>query len=358
MALPILTTTDDVKAIVNYLRNKPTGATLAETRAALATTVDPRKMNAYQFWDIITKEGDRIKLTSRGWELGRKTKPEHIIFREILDAVPAYRSALEWVFHQNLDSVTNVDVGAHWDEHHSDVAATENANTIKDQAVCFFRLCEGAMLGTMILGRRGQPTRLNFNRSELTSYVEAGPSEPPWVEPTIAEDFTGEESTSTDDKNEHHVGIDRAAKTDRTQEHLRAFISHGKNSAIVEQVETMLGLADIPSEIAVKEETAAIPVPDKIFDAMKRCSAAIIIVSVDEGQKDAKGNYTINENVLIEIGAAFVLYDKRIVLLWDKRLNVPSNLQGLYRCEFEGDDLSWGAGMKLMKAIKGFKAAT
>jgi len=91
---------------------------------------------------------------------------------------------------------------------------------------------------------------------------------------------------------------------------------------------------------------------------MRRCTAAIIIVSVDEGQKDVNGNYTINENVLIEIGAAFVLYDKRVVLLWDKRLNIPSNLQGLYRCEYEGDDLSWGAGMKLMKAIKGFKITT
>jgi hypothetical protein len=60
--------------------------------------------------------------------------------------------------------------------------------------------------------------------------------------------------------------------------------------------------------------------------------------------------------VLIEIGAAFVLYDKRVVLLWDRRIQVPSNLQGLYRCEFEGNDLNWGAGMKLMKAIKGFRA--
>ena len=63
----------------------------------------------------------------------------------------------------------------------------------------------------------------------------------------------------------------------------------------------------------------------------------------------------LNDNVLIEIRAAFVLYDKRVVLVWDKRLPVPSNLQGLYRSEFEGDDLSWSAGMKLMKAIRGFK---
>ena len=88
---------------------------------------------------------------------------------------------------------------------------------------------------------------------------------------------------------------------------------------------------------------------------MRRCQAGIIAVTVDESRKDDEDNYVLNENVLIEIGAAFVLYDERVVLLWDKRLEVPSNLQGLYRCEFEGDELSWTAGMKLMKAIKGFK---
>jgi predicted nucleotide-binding protein len=186
----------------------------------------------------------------------------------------------------------------------------------------------------------------------LTTYVEAGPSEPPWVEPPVVADEGGSDNTVPPPPlSEPSV----TPAKEKPTEQLRAFISHGKNAAIVEQVETMLGLADIPSEIAVKEETAAIPVPEKVLAAMKRCTAAIIIVSVDEGQRDASGNYAINENVLIEIGAAFVLYDKRVVLLWDKRLNIPSNLQGLYRCEFEGDDLNWGAGMKLMKAIKGFK---
>ena len=58
---------------------------------------------------------------------------------------------------------------------------------------------------------------------------------------------------------------------------------------------------------------------------------------------------------MIEVGAAFVLYDQRVILLWDKRLPVPSNLQGLYRCEFEGDEIGWDAGMKLMKALSQFE---
>jgi predicted nucleotide-binding protein len=132
-------------------------------------------------------------------------------------------------------------------------------------------------------------------------------------------------------------------------ETLRVFIAHGKNMAIVDQVETMLSLADIESEIAEEEETTAIPVPDKVFNAMRRCRAGVIVVSAENGET------TVNQNVLIEIGAAFVLYERRVILVWDRRLPVPSNLQGLYRCEFEGDELSWSAGMSLMKAIQQFK---
>ncbi len=134
---------------------------------------------------------------------------------------------------------------------------------------------------------------------------------------------------------------------------IKVFISHGKNMNIVDQVKDVLDLYDIEYEIAVEEETTAIPVPQKVLMAMRRCEAGIMVVSADDEAAASSG--TINNNILIEIGAAFVLYDQKVVLLWDKRLKVPSNLQGLYRCEFEGSQLSFSTGTKLAKAIKGFR---
>lgn len=133
----------------------------------------------------------------------------------------------------------------------------------------------------------------------------------------------------------------------------KVFITHGKNMGIVDQVKDVLDLYDIEYEVAVEEESPAIPVPQKVLSAMRRCEAGIMIVSSDEDVAAAAG--TINNNVLIEIGAAFVLYDQRVVLLWEKQLKVPSNLQGLYRCEFEGNQLSFTGGTKLAKAVKGFR---
>lgn len=139
-----------------------------------------------------------------------------------------------------------------------------------------------------------------------------------------------------------------------TPAQFKAFIAHGKNTAIVDQVKAILELYDIDYEVAAEEETAAIPVPAKVMAAMRRCQASVMIVTADEASKTGD-DYQINTNVLIEIGAAFVLYDQRVVLLWDKRLKVPSNLQGLYRLEFEGSELSFAAGTRLAKAVKSLR---
>jgi len=137
---------------------------------------------------------------------------------------------------------------------------------------------------------------------------------------------------------------------------IRVFISHGKNKRILEQVKTMLEFGKYDYEVAVETETTAIPVPQKIQDAMRRCNAGIIIISADEQERLENERYGVNKNVLIEIGAAFVLYDQKVVLLVDRRVDLPSNLQGLYRCEYKGDELSWEAGLNLQKAITNFRS--
>ena len=128
------------------------------------------------------------------------------------------------------------------------------------------------------------------------------------------------------------------------------FVGHSHGAKILEQVKQLLELADLGAEVAVEEEEAAIPVSDGVFDAMSRSDAAIICVTADQGRESVTG-YEVPPNLLIEIGAAYVRHDKRLVLLWDRRVDVPFMLRGLYRCEFEGEELSWEAGMRLQQAL-------
>jgi len=366
VALPLKTTADDVRDIVRYLKTKPTGATATEAKAAVdKKLLDPRKLSAYRFWGIIARGEDRLKLTDRARLMARDPSKEQQVFREIIDSTSPYRSVLEWANHQQMATVTTVDVAVHWHEHHKQAVGDANDNTLRENAVCFFNLMQAAGFGKMTIGRAGKPTRLDLALDILQQHIEAGPTSPPWdrdPEPEAEDDQTADtvedvivHQPPAPTNGETPGAPDPPAKQPVKPEPLRVFIAHGQNNEIVEQIETMLGLADFDSEVAENEETTAIPVPNKVLDAMRRCQAGIIAVTVDEGRKDGDGKYVLNENVLIEIGAAFVLYERRVVLVWDKRLSVPSNLQGLYRCEFEGDELSWSAGMKLMKAIQGFK---
>ncbi len=353
MSLPVLVTPADVERLVNFLRSKPTGVSTAQASSIMHEVFDKRKVSAYVLWALVKKDGGKLKLDDRGWSLARGTKSIDVVMREILQSHPAYFSALERIYHQGAESVITSDIAAYWNEYYADQIGTEIARTMMEQALCFFRVAEAARLGTTLTGRRGSPTRFQPNRQSLSRFLEAQ-----GANPTASEQHDSREETEnvpmtisnvrTGDQASHSEATPRV----REARQLRIFVAHGRNPKLVAQVKDILTqVAGIDCEIAVKDEETAIPVPEKVFGAMKRCTASVIIVSREQVRGENAGS-GINDNVLIEIGAAFMLYDKRVVLLWERGVPVPSNLQGLYRCEFDGDDLALPEVIKLMKVLR------
>ena len=135
----------------------------------------------------------------------------------------------------------------------------------------------------------------------------------------------------------------------------RIFISHSKNAKILGQIKSNLEFGGFSYKIAIETETTAIPIPEKIFGMMRECNCAIVNVSADDTEKREDESFGINANVLVEIGASFLAYNQRVILLVDKRLALPSNLQGLYRCEYQGDELDSGAVTRLQKGLLQFR---
>jgi predicted nucleotide-binding protein len=137
----------------------------------------------------------------------------------------------------------------------------------------------------------------------------------------------------------------------------KVFITHGKNRKVWDQIKEIVSYGNYQPVIAQENETVAKPVPDKVMDDMRACSAAVIHVSSEGMYKDANGKERpkINDNVLIEIGAAMALYKRNFILVVEDGLDLPSNLQGLYQCRYTGDELGMEATMKLLKAFKEFR---
>jgi Predicted nucleotide-binding protein containing TIR-like domain len=136
----------------------------------------------------------------------------------------------------------------------------------------------------------------------------------------------------------------------------RVFITHGKQKSIVTQLKELLTFGKFEPVVSVERESTAIPVPEKVFEDMRSCGAGVIHVGAEGKYLDKDGNEhaKLNDNVLIEIGAAMALYGKKVILLVEEGVALPSNLQGLYRCEFTGDRLEYEATMKLLKTFSQF----
>ncbi len=138
----------------------------------------------------------------------------------------------------------------------------------------------------------------------------------------------------------------------------RVFVSHGSNRRVVQQLKELLSFGDFDPVVSVDRESVSKPVPQKVLDDMRSASAGIIHVSSERRLLDSNGDEhrVLNENVLIEIGAAMALYGDRYVLLVEEGTTLPSNLQGLYEVRYSGDELGYDATMKVLKALNQFKS--
>jgi predicted nucleotide-binding protein len=137
----------------------------------------------------------------------------------------------------------------------------------------------------------------------------------------------------------------------------RVFITHGKDMSFLDPIKKLLGFGEMIPVISVEKQSVSKPVPDKVMEDMRSCSAAIIHVDAEQTliDKDAKEHKIVNPNVLIEIGAAMALYGRRYILLVREGVDLPSNLQGLYEVRYKSDALDGETTIKLLEAINDIK---
>src|ERR1035437_5075929 len=309
MALPIQTSAEDVQIVVDYLKTKPTGVTVAEAKTILGKHLDARKINGYTVWQFLKKDGDKLKLDEFGRQLSRTTdEGKRALYANVLKNIKPYHSCLEWAFHKKYETLTNAEVASFWHEHLTKEVGIENETTLKDAAVCFFNVVEAAGLGKLFMGRHGGTTRFEFNITAVGQYV----GEAALTHTDIAEENKDEKIEEVpQDQSDNQINQHTDEKKIEDNVHNKVFISHSANIEIVDQIKTMLDLAGLEYEVAEDKEATAIPVSEKVFSAMRSSTSAIICVTADEKLKNVDESYTINQNVLIEIGAAFVLYDKK-----------------------------------------------
>ncbi|MGC2162841.1 MAG: TIR domain-containing protein [Silvibacterium sp.] len=115
----------------------------------------------------------------------------------------------------------------------------------------------------------------------------------------------------------------------------RVFITHGKDKSFLEPIKKLLGFGEMFPVISVDKQSVSKPVPDKVMDDMRSCSAAIIHVDAEQTliDKEATEHRIVNSNVLIEIGAAMALYGRRFILLVRDGVELLAIFKGYMKCD-------------------------
>jgi hypothetical protein len=353
-ALPVLASAGDVREVVRLLKKRAAGITVIEGMDASRRIFDARKIAAYEYWGLVQRTGDRLSLSALGWEFAGKLELEARLYRALLDRTLAYRSALAWVFGQNLEIVTDTDIAAYWLEHPAEVFLTGNQKTIEASVTCFFHLCQEAELGMATVGKRGQPTRLRLDREELAAYVNNTHLTP---HDTPAPHDAPDENAKSAQPPPKISELPPRPQAARDGGKPRVMVSRRRDAEWAKRIETILEVAGIESEQSLRAAAGASElVPDELFRALRRCGAAIIIVTGADCREDAAGEIVPEESVLMEIAAALVHYDRRVVLLWDESVPVPSRLGQLSRCSFAGAQLTWDDGLELLKALRNLQS--
>ena len=137
----------------------------------------------------------------------------------------------------------------------------------------------------------------------------------------------------------------------------RVFITHGKNKELIEPIKKLLSLAELEAVVSVQTQTVSQPVPSKVMNEMRSCGAAIIHVDDERHitDKDGVEHIVLNDNVLIEIGAAMAIYGERFILIVKEGLKLPSNLTGLLELRYKGNTPQIEDTIKLIDAINDMK---
>jgi hypothetical protein len=328
MPLPVRTALADIEAICRYLLARPEGATPTTLAAALGDIFDLRKLLALKFWGLVTDDGSVLRLTARGRRAVHDGGAHReSALQEVVEATPSYAAVIARAVACSEPMLLASDVAALWQQHFKSDC---QFGILNHQIVCFFRIAEGAGLGRLLVGRKGQQTRFELAQAEARAFVEATAAAPSRVGREAANGGSGPAEAAI-------------ANAER-----RVFITRRSGAKIIEQVKELVAFGKFEPVVAKERDGAARPFLHELMDEMRGCDTAVIHVG-NEGA--SSGLSWVGGAALIEIGAAMALYGRNFILLVEEGIELPSNLHELAECRYSGDGLDMAATMKLLKAF-------
>lgn len=134
------------------------------------------------------------------------------------------------------------------------------------------------------------------------------------------------------------------------------FLAHGRDLESLESLKSILSQFKVPFEVAVETPNLGRPISTKVRETMQKCNCAILLFTADEEFKDDSGSsvWRPSQNVIHELGACSYLYENRIVILKDSRIQLPTNFSDIGYIPFTAGNLG-AQSMEIIKELIGFE---
>jgi hypothetical protein len=324
---PVLACASDVRELVQYLRLKPDGVVAAEELdRSKRRLFDERKLAAYDSLGITTRHDGVVRLSARGRRFARNFEFDAQAFRSMLSQSISCWSALQWISEQNYDLITSPEVITYWLKVHPETFGVFDDEYLKSTVVSFFSFCQGAGLGTMTLGKRGHITRFCVDRIELKRFVNGDALAIP-DEPAI----TGSKSSAP-----LHPSSEARFKV----------LIHSHDDEIARVLQETFQLIGLNSD---KIELCWGNLASHISSLTEECA---LVVVMGEDCFNGNSRRSVEEEVLVGLGAAQVLFDGRLIVLAEKNDLLVEKLKNLRCIEYEATQLSWSAGLEIARVMK------
>lgn len=172
--VPIKTSVEDIQKLLAYLAKQVGWVDQGKVEKALGS-LDERKAGAMVEFGLVLRDGGNLRATERG-QLFNNDRTAAL--REVLATVDLYRATLEWVHYGERAEATAAEIGQYWESSHADTLGGLKGSTLKDGAVTFGRIVDGAGLGTFLVGRGGKETRTTFDLAVVNTLLNGGTSTP------------------------------------------------------------------------------------------------------------------------------------------------------------------------------------
>lgn len=134
-----------------------------------AKLLDDRKIGAMAYLKLIDRDGTNLRATARGMNF-QNGDLVGALRDGILDS-ELYRHTAEWLHFGSRSEVTAIEVGQYWQAQHRESVGEVTGERLKDGAVFFFRVAEGANLGSLKIGRGGKETRFMTSLDQVSGLL-------------------------------------------------------------------------------------------------------------------------------------------------------------------------------------------